>query len=103
MRPGTLRLVGITSMSIDSPDPRYRFSTDDGVYVGGGFGAYPGDPEPPDDGMVRRWFLLLDLEQQDGVHREGLRAGVGGVSGAWCRRSLTRPGDRRRSRVPAAL
>jgi hypothetical protein len=42
MRPGTVRLSGVTSMRIDPLDPLYHFSMDDGVYVDGGFGVYPG-------------------------------------------------------------
>jgi hypothetical protein len=29
---------------------------DDGIYVDGDFGVYPGEPSAPDDGLVRLWF-----------------------------------------------
>jgi len=58
MRPGVLRLTGVTSMTIEPPDPRYQFSKDGGVKVDGDFGAYPGDPAPPDDGLVRLWLYV---------------------------------------------
>lgn len=57
-RPGVLRLTGVTSMTIEPPDPRYQFSKDGGVKVDGDFGAYPGDPAPPDDGLVRLWLYV---------------------------------------------
>lgn len=56
MRPGVLRLTGMTSMSIEPPDARYQFSKDAGVRVDGDFGAYPGDPAQPEDGQVRLWL-----------------------------------------------
>ncbi len=56
MRPGTLRLTGVTSMLVEPPVAGSEFSMDDGAYVDGGFGVYPGEPEPPDDGLVRLWF-----------------------------------------------
>ncbi len=58
MRPGMLRLTGVVSMLIDPPDPRYHCSMDDGIYVDGDYGVYPGEPEAPDDGLVRLWFFV---------------------------------------------
>ncbi len=43
-------------MRIEPPDPRYKFATARGVTVDGDFGVYPGEPEAPDDGLVRLWF-----------------------------------------------
>lgn len=57
MRACTVRLSGVRSLSIEPPRPGYEFS-DEGVDVDGGFGAYPGDPAPPDDGLVRLWFYV---------------------------------------------
>lgn len=56
IRGGSLRLIGALSMSIDPPDPQYAFSAPNGVVVDGDFGAYPGEPEAPMDGLVRLWF-----------------------------------------------
>lgn len=53
MRPGVLRLTGVTSVLIEPPDPRYTFATAGGGRVDGDFGVYPGEPEAPDDGLVR--------------------------------------------------
>ncbi len=60
MRPGTVTLAGVSSMRIEPPDARntYTFSHRDGVMVDGDFGAYPGEPTPPDDGLVRLWFYV---------------------------------------------
>ncbi len=58
MRPGMLRLTGVVSVRIEPPDPRYQFSMPDGVYLDADFGAYPGEPEAPDDGLVRLWFYV---------------------------------------------
>ncbi len=58
MRPGLLRLGGVTSMRVEPPDARYGFTAAGGVFVDGGFGAYPGEPEPPDDGLVRLWLFV---------------------------------------------
>jgi hypothetical protein len=58
MRPGLLRLTGVTSMLIEAPDPRYNFSMDDGVSVDGGFGAYPGETVPSEDGLLRLWLFI---------------------------------------------
>ncbi len=57
-RVGQLLLTGVTSMFVEPPDPRYQFSMGDGIDVDGGFGPYPGDPAPPDDGLVRLWFFV---------------------------------------------
>ena len=56
MRPGVLRLTGVTSMLIEPPDPRYQFATARGVTVDGDFGVYPDEPDAPDNGLVRLWF-----------------------------------------------
>ncbi|SRR6266581_8878491 len=60
MRPGTVTLTGVSSMRIEPPDSRntYTFSHRNGVMVDGDFGPYPGDPVPPDDGLVRLWFFV---------------------------------------------
>jgi hypothetical protein len=42
-------------MSIEPPDPRYEFTLDDGVCIDGDFGVWPGNPAPPDDGLMRFW------------------------------------------------
>jgi hypothetical protein len=58
-RRGTLTLTGMTSMNIESPDARYGFTREgSGIWVDGDFGAYPGEPAPPDDGLVRLWFFV---------------------------------------------
>lgn len=44
MRPGLVRLGGVTSMLVEPPDPRYAFTAAGGVLLDGGFGAYPGEP-----------------------------------------------------------
>ncbi len=44
------------SMRIEPPAARYTFSTSRGVTVDGDLGVYPGEPEAPDDGLVRLWF-----------------------------------------------
>lgn len=58
MRPGVLWLMGVTSTTIEPPSAGYQFSEGEGVYVDGGFGAYPDDPAPPDDGLVRLWLYI---------------------------------------------
>lgn len=57
-RPGVLRLGGITSMTMEPPDPRYRLSDAEGVRVDGGFGPWPGEAEPHDDARVRLWLFV---------------------------------------------
>lgn len=59
MRAGVLRLTTVQSMLVEPPDtrPPYALSTDEGVWVDGGFGVYPGDPQPPDDELVRVWLF----------------------------------------------
>lgn len=56
MRPGFLHLIGLASMSVEPVDARYDFTNGRGVTVDGGFGPYPGDPEPPLDHLVRLWL-----------------------------------------------
>ncbi len=58
MRPGVLRLRGVTSMTIEPPHPSYRFAADDGLWVDGDFGPYPGEPPPADDGLIRLWLFV---------------------------------------------
>src|ERR1700730_11123720 len=58
MRPGLLRLTGVTSVLIEPPARGYHFSVGDGVYVDGDFGAYPGETPTPDDGLVRLWLFV---------------------------------------------
>ncbi len=60
MRPGTVTLTGVSSMRIEPPDARsgYTFSHHLGVMVDGDFGVYPGNPAPPDDGLVRLWLYV---------------------------------------------
>ena len=58
MRPGLVRLGGVTSMRVGTPDPRYGFTAAGGVLVDGGFGVYPGEPLPPDDALVRLWLFV---------------------------------------------
>ena len=56
---GTLTLAGLSSMTIEPPDLAYSFTRDgDGLWVDGDFGAYPGEPAPPEDGLVRLWFFV---------------------------------------------
>jgi hypothetical protein len=57
-RRGVLRLQGVTAMVIEPPAEGYRFTTGGGALVDGGVGPYPGDPTPPDDGLVRLWFYV---------------------------------------------
>jgi hypothetical protein len=57
-RAGILRLKGVSSVTIDSPDPTFGFSEGEGVWVDGAFGGYPGRPDPPDDGLVRLWLFV---------------------------------------------
>lgn len=56
MRPGTLHLRGLASMSVEPVDGGYDFTDGQGVRVDGGFGPYPGDPEPAQDHLVRLWL-----------------------------------------------
>lgn len=56
MRPGVLQLSGLASLSVEPVDARYDFTDGRGVNVDGGFGPYPGDPEPPPDLLVRLWL-----------------------------------------------
>ncbi len=58
MRPGFLRMGGVTSMLVEPPDSRCTFTTSGGVRVDGDFGAYPGEPEPRDDDLVRLWLFV---------------------------------------------
>ena len=58
-RRGTLTLTGLQSAIIEPPHPGYSFKeTRGGLWVDGDFGAYPGEPAPPDDGLVRLWFFV---------------------------------------------
>jgi hypothetical protein len=57
-RRGALRLHGLVSATLEPPDPKYLVATEKGAAVDGDFGSYPGDPEPPDDGLVRVWFFV---------------------------------------------
>jgi hypothetical protein len=64
MRPGVLRLTGVTSMLIEPPTRGAEFAMDDGVYVNGKFGVYSGEPAPPDDGLVRLWFYVTTWDSR---------------------------------------
>jgi hypothetical protein len=57
-RLGVLRLEGVTSMLIEPPTAGYEFTTGRGAFLDGDLGPYPGDPAPPDDGLVRLWFCV---------------------------------------------
>ncbi len=57
-RLGVLRLSGVTSMLVEPPTAGYRFTTGTGACLDGDLGPYPGDPAPPDDGLVRLWFYV---------------------------------------------
>jgi hypothetical protein len=57
-RSGVLLLTGLASMTTEPPGSGCRFSDEDGLWVDGGFGAYPGDPPPPDDGLLRLWLFV---------------------------------------------
>jgi hypothetical protein len=58
-RRGTLTLMGLLSVRIEPPHADYAFTRDGhGIWVDGDFGAYPGEPAPPDDGLVRLWFFV---------------------------------------------
>lgn len=58
MRRGVIRLVGVSAVVIEPPHLDCKFTGANGAKVDGGFGAYPGDPAPPDDGLVRLWFYV---------------------------------------------
>lgn len=58
MRRGVLRLAGVSAVVIEPPHPDCKFTSANGAKVDGGFGGYPGDPAPPDDGLVRLWFYV---------------------------------------------
>ena len=58
MRRGVLRLDGVSAVVVEPPHPDYGFSNAEGACVDGGFGGYPGDAAPPDDGLVRVWFYV---------------------------------------------
>jgi hypothetical protein len=57
-RSGVLRLSGLASVTTEPPGPGHPFSDEDGLWVDGDFGAYPGDPPPPEDGLVRLWLFV---------------------------------------------
>jgi hypothetical protein len=76
MRPGVLQLSGLASLSIEPVDPGYKFMDALGVSVDGGFGPYPGDPEPPPDGLVRLWLYAS-------TWNSGMRIAARGCDLAW--------------------
>lgn len=60
-RVGRLVLTGVVAMVVEPPDPADRgscFSLGEGINVHGEFGAYPGEPPAPNDGLVRLWFYV---------------------------------------------
>ena len=57
-RAGILLLSGLASVTTEPPGPDHPFSDEDGLWVDGDFGGYPGDPPPPDDGLIRLWLFV---------------------------------------------
>jgi hypothetical protein len=56
LRRGLVLLTGVSSLQIEPPGQHSSFGMSLGIYVDGDFGAFPGTPPPPSDGLVRLWL-----------------------------------------------